>query len=140
MDYARLKNEAAAAKIVEAVRQGAEWNAVWSSVTSDDLVERTPESGPVFVPETAFKEQLAAFADLEPGMIGGPAQIASDDFFVGVKREKVEESTVAYTTSISSPSRRLPRMPRAFLYPQIKRLRAEMRRRNNRLFVLCLLT
>ena len=96
MDYARLKNEAAAAKIVEAVRQGAEWNAVWSSVTSDDLVERTPESGPVFVPETAFKEQLAAFADLEPGAIGGPAQIASDDFFVGVKREKVEESTVAY--------------------------------------------
>jgi len=96
MDYARLKNEAAAAKIVEEVRQGGEWNAVWDSVASDDLVERTPETGPVFVPESAFKEQLAAFAELELGMIGGPAQIADDDFFVGVKREKVEESTVAY--------------------------------------------
>jgi len=96
MDYARLKNEAAAAKIVEAVRQGTEWNAVWDSVVSGDLVERTPETGPVFVPESAFKEQLAAFAELELGMIGGPAQITSDDFFVGVKREKVEESTVAY--------------------------------------------
>jgi len=96
MDYARLKNEAAAAKIVEALRQGTEWNAVWDSVASGDVVERTPETGPVFVPESAFKERLAAFAVLEPGMIGGPAQIASDDFFIGVKREKVEESTIPY--------------------------------------------
>ncbi len=96
MDYARLKSEAAAAKIVEAVQQGTEWNAVWDSVASADLVERTPETGPVFVPESAFKEQLASFADLAIGAVGGPAQIASDDFFIGVKREKVEESTANY--------------------------------------------
>ena len=96
MDYARLKNEAAAVGIVEAVEAGTEWKAVWESVVSDDIIERTPETGPVFVAESNFKEQLAVFADLEIGKIGGPALITSDDYFIGVKREKVEETTVPF--------------------------------------------
>ncbi len=96
MDYARLKNEDAAVKIVEAVGQGAEWNSVWESVASADIIERTPETGPVFVVGSAFQEELAPFVELEIGRIGGPVAVASDDFFIGIKREKVEESTVPF--------------------------------------------
>ncbi len=96
VDFARVKGEAAAGGIAEAARAGGEWKAAVESVFSADVLSSSAETGPVFMTESSFKDQYAPIALLDIDVVGGPFPVTSDDFFVAVKREKVEESTVSF--------------------------------------------
>jgi hypothetical protein len=61
-----------------------------------DVIEKTPESGPVFIPESSFKDALAPLAGLAIGEVSPALEIASNDILIAVKREKVEEKTAPF--------------------------------------------
>ncbi|NLM71246.1 MAG: hypothetical protein GX181_04700 [Synergistaceae bacterium] len=96
VDYARFKDEAAAVRAVEAIKLGGEWKEVVGAVASDDLITSTLDTGPVFMADSSFKDKLGLLAPLGLESVGGPAKMEDGDFFVGIKREKIEESTVAF--------------------------------------------
>lgn len=96
VDYARFSDEKTAVRVVEELKLGDELKEAMESVASSDVISSTVDSGPVFMSEHSFKDELASFATLDTGAVGGPVLIASDDYFVGVKREIVPESTVPF--------------------------------------------
>ena len=96
MDFIRLKTKEEADKLLALLAEGKEWKEAVDTVTSDDVIEKTPESGPVFVPESSFRDVLAPLADIAVGEVSPAVEIASNDILIAVKRGKVEEKTAPF--------------------------------------------
>ena len=96
MDFIRLKTKDEADKLQSVLAEGKEWKDAVGAVTSGDVIEKTPESGPVFIPESSFKDALAPLAGLAIGEVSPALEIASNDILIAVKREKVEEKTAPF--------------------------------------------
>ena len=96
VDFLRVKTRDAAEKAVSALKAGEAWKSVVDSISSGDILEKTPDEGPVFFPVSGFKGKLAQLADLEAGKPSDPIEIGSSDLFVTVKREKVAERTAPF--------------------------------------------
>ena len=96
MDYIRLKTKEDADKVLAALEEGKEWKDAVNAVASADVLEKTPETGPVYLSGESLKESLAPLADLPLGKVSAPLEITSSDIMVAIKREKVEEKTTPY--------------------------------------------
>jgi len=96
MDFIRLKTKDEAERLQAVLAEGKEWKEAVVAVTSGDVIEKTPESGPVFIPESSFKDALAPLAGLGIGEVSPALEIASNDILIAVKREKVEEKTAPF--------------------------------------------
>ncbi len=96
VDFLRVKTPETAEKFASALKDGTEWKGALETVASADIVDKTPETGPVFIANQGFTGPLAPLAELEPGTVSPPLEIASSDILVAVKREKVPEKTLAY--------------------------------------------
>lgn len=96
VDFIRLKTKEDADKVAAALAEGKEWNDAVNAVVSVDVIEKTPETGPVFLSGESMKESLAPLADLPLGKVSAPMEITSNDIMVAIKREKVEEKTTPF--------------------------------------------
>ncbi len=96
MDFIRLRTKDNADKILAALAEGKEWKEAVGIAASADVIEKTPETGPVFVPESGFKDSLSPLAALAIGEVSPAMEIASSDILIAVKREKVEEKTAPF--------------------------------------------
>ncbi len=96
VDFLRVKSPETAEKFASSLKEGAEWKDALETVASADIVDKTPETGPVFIASQGFTGPLAPLAELEPGEVSPPIEMASSDILVAVKREKVPEKTLAY--------------------------------------------
>ncbi|NLB83825.1 MAG: hypothetical protein GX791_06230 [Synergistaceae bacterium] len=96
VDFLRVKNPETAEKFTSSLKEGTEWKDALQSVASADIVDKTPDTGPVFIASQGFNGPLAPLAELEPGAVSSPIEMASDDILVAVKRENVPEKTLAY--------------------------------------------
>ncbi len=93
MDFVRVKTPESAEKIRVLLAGGGEWQDAIASVASDDIIDRTPDTGPVFFPESGFRDSMAVLKFMVQGEISPAMKIASDDVMIAVKREKVAEKT-----------------------------------------------
>lgn len=96
VDFLRVKTPEAAERFASSLKEGKEWKTALETVASADIVDKTPETGPVFIANQGFSGPLAPLAEMETGMVSSPLEIASNDILVAVKREKVPEKTLAY--------------------------------------------
>ena len=96
VDFLRVKNPETAENFASSLKEGTEWKIALETVASADIVDKTPETGPVFIANQGFSGPLAPLAELEPGIVSSPLEIASNDILVAVKRENVPEKTLAY--------------------------------------------
>ncbi len=69
--------------------EGKEFKDAVGAVISTDIIEKTPASGPVFVPESGFRDKLASLSGLKVNKPTPAIELASNDILVAVKREKV---------------------------------------------------
>ena len=96
MDFIRVKSSGEAEKILAAMGEGKEFKDAVGAVVSTDIIEKTPASGPVFVPESGFRDKLASLSGLEINKPSPAIELASNDILIAVKREKVEEKTSSF--------------------------------------------
>ena len=96
MDFIRVKSSGEAEKILAVMSEGKEFKDAVGAVISTDIIEKTPASGPVFVPESGFRDKLASLSGLEINKPTPAIELASNDILVAVKREKVEEKTSSF--------------------------------------------
>ncbi len=96
MDFVRVKTAEDAEKIRTLLTGGKDWNDALSAVASGDVIDKTPDTGPIFFPETGFKDSMAVMTYLLEGEVSPVMQIASDDVMIAVKRGKVEEKTTPF--------------------------------------------
>lgn len=96
MDYLRVKNRAAAETFKTSLDDGVQWKDAVAAVASGDVIEKSPETGPVYISGEAASERFSSLVEGAVGTATPPVELASDDFMVAVKREIVEEETVPF--------------------------------------------
>lgn len=96
LDFVRVKKPEEAEKLRTLLSEGKGWNDAVSAVASGDVIQRSPETGPAFFPESGFKDSMAVMAFLAEGEVSPAMEIASNDIMVAVKRGKVEEKTTPF--------------------------------------------
>ena len=96
LNFARFKSLDAAKKAQGALAPSSKWDEVMASLSSADLLEKSPYEAPIFVPDTGFVDKLASIASLDIDVPSEPITLSSDDILVVLKREKVDARVVSF--------------------------------------------
>jgi hypothetical protein len=96
MDFVRVKTAEDAGKIRALASEGKDWSDAVSAVAPENVIDKTPDTGPIYFPESAFKDYMAVMPFLKEGEVSPVMEIASDDLMIAVKRGKVEEKTALF--------------------------------------------
>ncbi len=95
-DVARVKTAAAGEALVQALKDGASWDDAIKALSEEDLISSTPSDNPAHFSESDLEGNYQFIASLADGEVGGPQEMASDNFMVVRRVEAVEESVMAY--------------------------------------------
>jgi hypothetical protein len=96
LNFARFKSRETAEKVHDALLPSANWNRIMDSISSADLLEKSPSEAPIFVPDTGFVDKLASIASLDFDVPSGPIALASDDVILVLKRTKVDARVLSF--------------------------------------------
>ncbi|MCL2010003.1 MAG: SurA N-terminal domain-containing protein [Synergistaceae bacterium] len=95
-NLARFSSEAEALRVRELLSEGRSWEEATSHdvMIPSDVIYVTEE--PMFFSDAAFNDYLLPMKSVELGVASPVFEMASDDFVVGVKSERVEERVTPY--------------------------------------------
>jgi len=92
---ARFSSEEEAGKVRDLLLEGRPWDEVTSDdVAASDVIYVTKE--PMFFSDVAFDDYLLPMKSDDIGVVSQVFEVASDDFVLGVKNERIEEKVTAY--------------------------------------------
>lgn len=96
MNLAHFSSLSAAQDAYDAVNSGKEWNDVMTTAKSGDVLDFIPYEAPVFIPTAQLTDQAAYLKNAPMNTVIKPAEIASGDYLVVIKRDEQKAGTASF--------------------------------------------